>query len=410
MRTKKYLTILIILGLVVFAISKGREKFAKTGNVKNVKLFLKVKDVLSANFSKPGIDWDENIFIDGEKLKLNYTFDQDLEQYIMKTLKRYFSAHTSVVVINNDTGAILSAIDYERKNRKFSRSLSFSSTNPAASLFKIITAAKLLEKGDLSPKSNMEYRGKSTTLYKYQLKKPKRYKRNITFQKAFAYSNNVIFGKAAIENLTATGIFNMAERFGFNQELLHEVSSGVSRFPLPENQYNLAELASGFNKETLISPVHAATLGSIIANDGVMRRPHILKEITKYTDNKTRSLWKYTEPEVTVLKTRTVSKLQDMMELTVRRGTARRLFYTMRRSLRKQLVMGAKTGTITGGLPYGKRDWIVVYAKPKDDKLPSISIAVMIVNVNKWYIKSSQVAKRVIEFYYKKEKKKILNK
>jgi peptidoglycan glycosyltransferase len=397
MLKKRYFLFLAIIIVVTIIVGKQRRKVARTDDTKNKKVFIAVKDVISENFSKEGIDWKNTATIEGEKLDLEFTFNKDLEDRIQKILKRYYSAYTSVVVINNDTGEIEAAVDYQKRDRKFSRSLSFSSTNPAASLFKIITAARLLEKGDLEPETEMEFRGRSTTLYKYQLKDPKRYIRRISFQKAFAYSNNVIFGKAAVDNLTASGIFEMAERFGFNQELLKEVSSGISKFPLAENQYNLAELASGFNKETLISPVHAAMLGSIIANDGVFKQAHLLKEIRKAD----RSIWKFKEKERRVLEKDTAKELQQLMELTVKRGTARRLFYTMRRKWRNRLSLGAKTGSITGGVPYGKRDWVVVYAKPNEPGLPSISVAVMIVNLKKWYIKSTALAKKIIEYYYR---------
>ena len=393
---KRYFLFIAIIIVLTNIVSRQRKKVAKSDDTKNKKVFMAVKDVISNNFSKKGIDWEESATIDGEKVDLEFTFNNDLEKRIQTVLKKYYSAYTSVVVINNDTGEIEAAVDYQ-KDRRFSRSLSFSSTNPAASLFKIITAARLLEKGDLAPESEMEFRGRSTTLYKYQLKDPKKYVRRISFQKAFAYSNNVIFGKAAVDNLTASGIFEMAERFGFNQELLKEVSSGVSKFPLAENQYNLAELASGFNKETLISPVHAAMLGSIIANNGVFKQAHLLKQIKKAD----KPIWKFKEEEKRVLKKETASELQKLMELTVKRGTARRLFYTMRRKWRNKLSLGAKTGTITGGVPYGKRDWVVVYAKPNEPGLPSISVAVMIVNLKKWYIKSTALAKKIIEYYYR---------
>ena len=83
------------------------------------------------------------------------------------------------------------------------------------------------------------------------------------------------------------------------------------------------------------------------------------------------------------------------------------VFYTLRRKWREKLSLGAKTGSITGGVPYGKRDWVVVYAKPNDENLPSISVAVMIVNVKKWYIKSTVLAKKIIEYYYKDYEKNI---
>ena len=67
----------------------------------------------------------------------------------------------------------------------------------------------------------------------------------------------------------------------------------------------------------------------------------------------------------------------------------------------KTLDIGGKTGTITGGIPYGKRDWFISYAKKSDQEEDrGISVAVMIVNLEKWYVKSTVLAKDIIQHYY----------
>ena len=90
-----------------------------------------------------------------------------------------------------------------------------------------------------------------------------------------------------------------------------------------------------------------------------------------------------------------------MMEHTVKRGTARGAFRARKTRKIRDIEIGGKTGSITGGLPYGKRDWFVSYAKPKGEESDKgISICVMIVNVKKWYIKSHYLAKNIIQYYY----------
>ena len=76
-----------------------------------------------------------------------------------------------------------------------------------------------------------------------------------------------------------------------------------------------------------------------------------------------------------------------------------------RKRVLNSLNIGGKTGTITGGLPYGKRDWFVSYAIPKNNFDKGISLCVMIVNVKKWYIKSPVLAKNIIEYYYSRVQK-----
>src|SRR6476619_2686587 len=111
-------------------------------------------------------------------------------------------------MLDNETGNILAAVDYARNKNVFGRDLAFTNSHPSASIFKIITAADLLENTHIKTDTEFHFTGRSTTLYRSQLKEPasRRWIRSLDFQKAFATSNNVIFGRTAIENLTPAGL------------------------------------------------------------------------------------------------------------------------------------------------------------------------------------------------------------
>lgn len=345
-------------------------------------------------------EWPEELSFGEERYEVNYTKNEKLEKYVKKLLRRYRSDYSTIIVIDNNTGDILSAVGYNKSDRKFANHLAFSTTHPSASLFKIITSATLLENGNVDNDTKFAYRGKGTTLYRYQLKpRYDRWTRHQTLENAFAHSNNVVFGKAAISKINGTSIYHMANKFGFNQRLMDGFNLSASVFNMPTNQYHLAELASGFNKQTFISPIHAALLSSIVANDGVMKKPRLIKAIH---DEEGKLVWNNPEDEEKVLGPTVSLKLKEMMELVVKKGTARRVKRGLRRRIKNNLEIGGKTGSITGGIPYGKRDWLTLFAKPKDeigDK--GISIAVMNINVKKWYVRSSFLAKKVINYYYK---------
>jgi peptidoglycan glycosyltransferase len=345
-------------------------------------------------------EWPEDVQIKQKKYKVNYTFNEQLTKYIKRELRRYASDYASVVVIDNNTGKVLSAVDYTRETRKFGKKLAFSTSNPAASIFKVITAADLLENTEVSSQTKFTYNGKSTTLYKYQLKDKKtRWTRSQDFKKAFARSNNVIFAKAAIKNTSIQSLFSTANKFGFNEDLMQVIDFGSSILFGAQTDYNLAELASGFNKGTMMSPIHGAVIASIIANDGIMKKPHVVDSVED--EEFERIVWKPSYILSRAISNDTVQQLQDMMEHTVKRGTARGAFRARKTRKIRDIEIGGKTGSITGGLPYGKRDWFVSYAKPKGDAQDKgISICVMIVNVKKWYIKSHYLAKNIIQYYY----------
>ena len=345
--------------------------------------------------------WSEQLDYDSSRFNVQYTFNNELENYIKKQLSLYRPDYTSVVVIDNETGHVLAAVDYARKQNVFGRDLAFTNTHPAASIFKVITAADLLENTHIKPDTEFSFTGRSTTLYKHQLKDPgvrRRWTRTIDLEKAFATSNNVIFGRTAIENLTPAGLKKMAEKFGFNKKLVDGVNLPASAFTLASDQYNLAEFSSGLNRKTLMSPVHGAVIASVVANGGVMKYPVVIKSLEEMENKKV--IFPPIRKDEVVLTPKTAEDLRNLFMGTVTKGTARSSFRRSRYLLEK-LEIGGKTGSLTGGEPYGKRDWFVSYAKSLEDKNDKgISICVMIVNQKKWYIKSPLLAKNIMEFYY----------
>lgn len=344
--------------------------------------------------------WDQLIDYDQAKYKPNYTFNVDLEEFIKKQLALYRPDFTSVVVMDNETGQILAAVDYARAKNVFGRDLAFTTTHPAASIFKVITAADLLENTHIKTDTEFHFTGRSTTLYRSQLKEPsnRRWIRSLDLQKAFATSNNVIFGRTAIENLTPAGLKRMAEKFGFNKKLLEGVNLSPSIFNMAQDQYNLAEFSSGLNTQTVMSPVHGAVIGSVVANGGLFRYPVVIKSLEGIQDKKV--IYPPLRKDEQVLTPQSAEDLRTLFMATITQGTARSSFRRSQYLLNK-LEIGGKTGSITGGEPRGKRDWFVSYAKSLEDKNDKgISICVMIVNQKKWYIKSPLLAKNIMEFYY----------
>ena len=361
--------------------------------------FEAAKEKLNQNFFNQ-TELPDTISLDNKDYGVTYSLNQDLNDYISKLIKRTRSDYSAVVVIDNNTGEVLSLVDYNKAKDEYGRSLAVNSTSPAASLFKVITAADLLENTNVTRDSLFSYNGRASTLYKSQLEqKNTRWTRTLSFERAFAYSNNVIFGKAALQNLEPLSLIKMADKFGFNRPILDAIDVLPSQLFTVETDYNLAELASGFNRDTLISPLHAATMATIIANDGIYKKPVLVKELVDKEHEKV--VWR---PEILrerVLSDSANKEMRLMMQGTVKRGTATGAFRQLPQRIASQLEIGGKTGTITGGIPFGKRDWFIAYAtphQPAEDK--GISVGVMIVNLKKWHVKSTYLAKEIIQYYY----------
>ncbi|MGZ3787424.1 MAG: penicillin-binding transpeptidase domain-containing protein [Bacteriovorax sp.] len=359
------------------------------------------KEVLERSFLQ-GSEWPEKLNIDNKSMKVEYNFNESLTNYAKNLLKQYRSDYTAITVIDNETGKVLMALGYEGKGNRFDKNLVLSNTHPSASLIKIVTTAELLQNSQVKKETMFDFRGRSTTLFKYQLNESRnnRWDKTQTLETAFAKSNNVIFGKAAIKNTTSENLVKMAEGFGFNQPICKEFSFLKSEIHQVKDDFSLAELASGYNVDTVISPIHAAAMASIVANDGVLKTP---KLIAKIIDPKTgENIWPEVLTEKRAISLETSKEMHEMMAMTIDDGTARRSFRKMNVGFRDVLDIGGKTGSITGGTPFGKRDWFAAYAIPREKgKGKGISISVMNVNVKKWHVKSSMLAKNIIEYYYK---------
>lgn len=356
-----------------------------------------LKKEFHRNFYETG-ELPPKLKVGSEDLRLAYTIRPELEEAIVRILKKYGSDFTSVVVLDNNNGHVLAALDLARGQSAPHRLSTFAPTHPAASIFKIITAADLLENTHVGNETQFQFAGRSTTLYKYQLKQSGgRWSRRTDFERAFAKSNNVIFGKAALDNLSPTGLKKMAEKFGFNKSVVPFAQAQPSIFPMAADQYNLAELASGLNVSTMISPVHGALIASVVANGGIMKQPVLMRKIEDSSNN---TIWEPVPQQEMVIAPETNEDLRKMMIATVTEGTARRAFRRLPGYLRA-IEVGGKTGSITGGEPFGKRDWFVAYARnPNKPEDRGISLCVMIVNKKRWYVKSSQVTREIIELIW----------
>jgi cell division protein FtsI/penicillin-binding protein 2 len=64
-----------------------------------------------------------------------------------------------------------------------------------------------------------------------------------------------------------------ADDFGYNQSIPFELPLNPIRCSVSDDPYHLAEIASGFNKETQLSPLHAALMASVVLNGGRLMSP-----------------------------------------------------------------------------------------------------------------------------------------
>ncbi len=347
-----------------------------------------------ANLENP----DFKLVRDGKTFQVQTSLNIGLHNFLSGQLDRKNAKWIGIVIMEPSSGRILTMLGYDKANP--SNNPSTDNRFPAASIFKIITASAAIEKCGYVSDTMLTFNGSKYTLYKSQLKKKKnRYTHRVSLRDSFAQSINPVFGKIGIHCLNKSDLEHYAEAFGFNQRIPFEVPLPPSFISISDEPYNWAEIASGFNRETKLSPIHGALLIAAILNDGWLIEPTI---IDKITNEKGKIVYQSKRIPIKQAITLNASKiLRDLLTATVQRGTSRKYFRRYRRDkVLSKLTIGGKTGSIYNNTRDAKIDWFVGFATQKGT---SKQIAVSILVAHDKYIgkRATIYARTAIREYFK---------
>jgi len=330
---------------------------------------------------------------------VNYTFDQKVHRDMADVYLKYQPDYACFVAIDVDTGAILNLTSFIKAEEQWDN-LVMRSDYPAASVFKMVTAAASLDLGKLSPDTVIPFNGKSTSLYKKQVfnHKDNKWTRKPTLKESFAKSVNAVFGRIGVYDVGAEKLNSYASKFGFGKSLQSDFNIPPSVVGLDfDSEWEIAEAASGYTKDITLSPIHAAQMAAIVVNQGKMITPYMVESISGPKGN---TLYK-ANPDLAkhqVISAESATAMRSLMRETTRIGSARKSFQGINRyKVYKDMEIGGKTGSLTGYSPKGRHDWFVGYAE-KDGK--RIAYASLIINKEKWYVRSAYVARQFIYHYF----------
>ena len=338
----------------------------------------------------------------GELYSVETTLDTDLQGYMTKKIQAARSPLIGFVAIDPTTGHVITMID--RKKTGELGNIGLNSTFPAASVFKIISATAAIDRAKLKADSTLTYNGRSHTLYKNQLKKgSNRYTNNVSLKDSFAKSINPAFGKLGIFCLKKDLLEEYAVRFGFNKPIKFELPVEPSRFFIDNEPYHWAEIACGFNRETLISPIHGAMIASAVVNGGKLVEPKIVKQITDSKKNLVYSVEDGTARQV--MSQETSKEMMTLMAATISRGTSRRAFRGHRRDrVLAKLFLGGKTGSIKNDTDKWLYDWFVGYGAEKEGNR-KLALAVLVVHGELLRARAHEYARLALKYYFGKSSK-----
>lgn len=316
----------------------------------------------------------------------------------------------SVVVLKPATGEVLALVSYpsydpnlfigaggnnayaallnDGRNPLINRAIQ--SSYPPASTFKAIMTTAILEEQAVSPDKEVLCEGQISygeRVWRCWNVHPGHGK--VDLEEALEQSCDIYFWVVGRDNLGIERIVAYSTEFGLGTasgiDLPGEVDGFVPTPQWKERRFHEKWLAGdtmnvsigqGF---TLATPLQMANAYAMIVNDGVIYRPHVLKEVR---DASTGAVVSRVEPEA-IARSRTdpavFAEVRKALRGVITQGTARYAINT------KAVEVAGKTGTAEVGLPDRWHSWLASWA-PYDAKNPEdvIVVVVMVEASNPW--------------------------
>ena len=327
-----------------------------------------------------------------ENWQATLTLEPTIQDSAVKLLKRARVPAGAIVAIDLKTSEVLALAErYDAEhavapklNQSAPKHLGLRRIAPSASVFKIVSAAALLEKG---VKSKKEYP------YKYAKRRitsrhltPGKQRESTNLESAIATSNNGYFAALANRKLSQEDLYQTANQFGFNDSVPFAAMVEPSLATVPTDELERARMAAGFWHSQL-TPLHGAVIAQTIANQGKFAQPRLVK----YLEHQSGVLHKapQSRPQRVVLPESHALSIERGLRKTITAGTGRRSFADWPKKLGKIKVYG-KTGTLGARKPDRTYTWFVGYIKGSNR---DIALAVLAINGTKWWRKAPHIAR-----------------
>lgn len=341
-----------------------------------VGLELKYNDILLAISENDAINEIKNIVYSNKKgNNIKLTIDHGLQSKAKELLK---GRKGSIVALNPTTGevyAMVSMPDFDSSNlREDWKHISEDPNSPLlnratqglyppGSTFKLITAIGLID----SPELDQTYTCKGTTnIDGYNISDyNKKGHGGIDLERALIKSCNTYFAEKSIL-LGKDKIGETAEKFLINKKIDFDLPVNVSKFPYKDNlgKTDIAASAIGQGK-VLATPLNMALIAAGIANNGVIVKPTLVKEII-FTSGRIKD-----NRNVEILSQGTNSiaaeKIKEIMVKVVEEGTGKNARI-------RNIKVAGKTGTAENQTDKNHA-WFIGFA-PADN--PKVAVAVVL--------------------------------
>ncbi len=320
------------------------------------------------------------------------TLDPGWQQAAEKVLAQAKAPMASIVVMQPD-GKILALAGgrYQKSSMSSDPSLGLKVWAPAASIFKIVTAASLLKNG-LPPSKKVCYHGGVRSVEPSNLVDNARADTTCNpLEFGLAKSQNALVAKLVTQYLNPKKLQRTADAFGFGSAPQFALKTQASRLVLPDGKLAFARVAAGF-WQSEVSALGGALIANTIASGGMQVTPRIVAEVRE----KTRTIPVVAQAPRRVLGKSFAKHVAKMMAATIRYGTAKTAFHDKRgRKYLKNIDVAGKTGSLSRTSPsYLGYSWFVGFAPAEN---PQVVISVLLGNPQKWHLKAHTAARLVLD-------------
>ena len=204
------------------------------------------------------------------------TLDPQMQQSTESLLRAFQVPFGAAVVVSVPDGRVLALVGQSAADPRLGAAeLALRPWAPAASVFKVVSAAALVENGVLGSARTCYHGGVSSIVADNLVDLPAIDRRCDTLAFGLGKSQNAIIAKLATRHLTAGDLTRVGRSFGFDEAIPFDLPIEPSHLDVPADGLEFARTAAGFWHSTL-SPMHGALLAAAIANRGQMPAPMLI--------------------------------------------------------------------------------------------------------------------------------------
>jgi len=331
---------------------------------------------------------------------------QDVAHHALLEQLEYFEAdHGTAVVMETATGEIKALSNLGRSNdgKYFEkRNYALWESHEPGSTFKLMSVIAALEDKVVDTSTVFDTQNGKISYYGRNVRDSKYggYGK-ISVARAFELSSNTALVQMVQDNYSNDPEKYVDRLYSMNLDdklSLPIIGEGAPLIPHPDdkNWSGLSLPWMGFGYGVRLTPLQTLTFYNAVANNGVMVKPRLIKEVR----SKNQLVEKY-EREIinpSICSQETIDKVKVMMENVVKRGTADNLYS-------KRFSMAGKTGTCQTEYWKGTRNYIASFAGyfPADKPKYSCIVVIHKPNVSKGYygnIVAGPVFKKIAQKIY----------